>query len=156
MARQRCVIHAIIDSADPVTLLSKYQELAATTKDIVETDIPQSALDDFVNLGFSVKDASVRSVVFDESLIKPAYPDYAKMRRLVDQALTPPSQSTSTSASSSSSSSAASSSSSAPSTAGTSASPTKDPAADVSDACAYNPRQAAEQLAAGKPPTKRR
>ena len=50
MARQRCTIDAIIDAADPVTLLRKYQELAATTKDIVSTDIPRSALDDFVDL----------------------------------------------------------------------------------------------------------
>ena len=51
MARQRCTINAIIDAADPVTLLEQYQELAATTEDIVSTDIPQSALDDFVDLG---------------------------------------------------------------------------------------------------------
>src|SRR3712207_7925947 len=34
MARQRCTINAIIDAADPVTLLERYQELAATTQDI--------------------------------------------------------------------------------------------------------------------------
>ena len=50
MARQRCVIKAIVEAADPVTLLQKYQELADTTKDIVSTDIPQSALDDFVDV----------------------------------------------------------------------------------------------------------
>ena len=44
MARQRCTIDAIVDAADPVTLLRSYQELAATTKDIVSTDIPRSAL----------------------------------------------------------------------------------------------------------------
>ena len=44
MARQRCTIDAIIDAADPITLLRKYQELARTTKDIVITDIPRSAL----------------------------------------------------------------------------------------------------------------
>ena len=76
MARQRCTIDAIVDAADPVTLLRSYQELAATTRDIVSTDIPRSALDDFVDLAFLVKDASIRSVVFDATLIDPAYPDY--------------------------------------------------------------------------------
>ena len=57
MARQRCTINAIIDAADPVTLLEQYQEIAATTQDIVSTDIPRSALDDFVDLAFLVKDA---------------------------------------------------------------------------------------------------
>ena len=55
MARQRCTIDAIIDAADPVTLLRQYQELAATTQDIVSTDIPRSALDDFVDLAFLVQ-----------------------------------------------------------------------------------------------------
>ena len=58
MARQRCTIDAIVDAADPVTLLRSYQELAATTQDIVSTDIPRSALDDFVDLAFLVKDAT--------------------------------------------------------------------------------------------------
>ena len=89
MARQRCTIDAIVDAADPVTLLRSYQELAATTQDIVSTDIPRSALDDFVDLAFLVKDAPVRSVVFDETLIEPAYPDYEQMRRIVQQAIAP-------------------------------------------------------------------
>ena len=89
MARQRCTIDAIIEAADPVTLLQQYQELAATTKDIVSTDIPRSALDDFVDLGFLVKDADVRSVVFDSTLIDPAYPDYDQIRQIVEDALAP-------------------------------------------------------------------
>jgi LCP family protein required for cell wall assembly len=74
MARQRCTIDAIIQAADPVTLLEQYQELAATTKDIVSTDIPRSALDDFVDVGFLVKDAEVRSVVFDSTADRPGVP----------------------------------------------------------------------------------
>ena len=151
MARQRCTIDAIIDAADPVTLLEKYQELAATTKDIVDTDIPRSALDDFVDVGFLVKDASVRSVVFDASLIDPAYPDYDQMRAIVQSALAPPAD-------------GAGSSSAPPSTdpaeptepadGAEPTAPASDPAADVGDACAYDEAQAEEELAAGKPETK--
>ena len=71
MARQRCTINAIIEAADPVTLLEQYQEIAETTQDIVSTDIPSRALDDFVDLAFLVKDANVRSVVFDVNLDRP-------------------------------------------------------------------------------------
>jgi polyisoprenyl-teichoic acid--peptidoglycan teichoic acid transferase len=148
MARQRCTINAIIDAADPVTLLRKYQQIAETTQDIVSTDISQSALSDFVDLGFQVKDAEVRSVVFDNTLIDPAYPDYDDMRQIVKSALNP---------------AAASSSSSAPATGttpGTSGSagetppPSTSPVADVGDACAYDPQQAQAALAEGKPPTR--
>jgi anionic cell wall polymer biosynthesis LytR-Cps2A-Psr (LCP) family protein len=153
MARQRCTIKAIIDAADPVTLLEQYQELAATTKDIVSTDIPRSVLDDFVDLGFRVKDADVRSVVFDAGLIDPAYPDYDQMRQIVQDSLaTAPASSSSSAASpgtSASSTSAAPTTGEAPPTAAAS------PVTDVGDACAYDPVKAQEALDAGEPPTKK-
>nr|WP_275586527.1 LCP family protein [Geodermatophilus normandii] len=150
MDRQRCTIKAIIDEADPITLLDQYQELAATTQDIVSTDIPRSALDDFVDLAFLVKDADIRSVVFDTSLIDPAYPDYDLMRQIVQDAFV------------------GSAGPAAPAPApGTNASGAEvpngsppvpvegaDPAADVRDACAYDPAQAQAALDQGKPPTR--
>lgn len=147
MARQRCTIDAIIDAADPVTLLEKYQDLAATTKDIVSTDIPRSALDDFVDLAFLVKDAETRSVVFDSTLIDPAYPDYDQMRQVVQEALVPPSAAPASSAPASTEPAAPTTDADAPTT-------TEDPVADVADACAYDEAQAEEALAAGEPPTR--
>jgi polyisoprenyl-teichoic acid--peptidoglycan teichoic acid transferase len=167
MARQRCAIKAIVEAADPVTLLRQYQKLAATTKDMVSTDIPRSALDDFVSLAFRVKDAHIRSVVFDQSLINPAYPDYDKIRSIVADALTATPATTSPTASSPSSSpSSASSAAPVPATAAatgaaaTSAAPSgpppvSNPVTDVKDACAYDPAQAAAARAAGEPPTRR-
>jgi polyisoprenyl-teichoic acid--peptidoglycan teichoic acid transferase len=148
MARQRCTIDAIIQAADPVTLLEQYQELAATTKDIVSTDIPRSALDDFVDVGFLVKDAEVRSVVFDATLIDPAYPDYDQMRQIVQDALAPAPE-PSTSEAPASSEPAAPSDGEAETPA-----PTENPTADVGDACAYDPVRAQEALDQGEPPTK--
>jgi polyisoprenyl-teichoic acid--peptidoglycan teichoic acid transferase len=150
MARQRCAINAIVDEADPITLLSRYQELAETTKNIVRTDIPSDALDDFVDLGFLVKDASIKSLVFDTSLIDPAYPDYDKIRKLTDNALDPPAPRSDDA------------SNSAPSTSATPSDPAKtptpepdeDPVDDVKDACAYDPAQAAEARAQGEPPSR--
>ncbi|MCW2635829.1 MAG: Cell envelope-related function transcriptional attenuator common domain, partial [Blastococcus sp.] len=148
MARQRCTIKAIIDAADPVTLLRQYEKIAATTKDIVSTDIPSSALDDFVDVAFLVQDSPIRSVVFDPSVIDPAYPDYDLMRRLVNEALAPPASTPSSSATSSPT--PANSSSSASGT----AEPTKNPVDELADACAYDPAQAKKALDAGEPPTK--
>jgi anionic cell wall polymer biosynthesis LytR-Cps2A-Psr (LCP) family protein len=153
MARQRCTIKAIVDAADPITLLRSYQELAATTQDIVSTDIPRSALDDFVDLAFLVKDTELRSVVFDETLIDPAYPDYDLMREIVQDSITP------ASASDGAAESTAPASESAPPADGSEApaeepAPAQDPAADVDDACAYDRARAEEALAEGKPPTR--
>ncbi|MGY1681577.1 LCP family protein [Geodermatophilus sp. SYSU D01176] len=152
MARQRCTIDAIIDAADPVTLLERYQELAATTQDIVSTDIPQSALDDFVDLAFLVKDAEVRSVVFDDTVIDPAYPDYDRIRAIVEDAITP---------TPAGDDAADGTATPTPTPTPAPGSPTPAPGApagdaatvtDVADACAYDPVRAAEARAAGEPP----
>ena len=147
MARQRCTIDAIVDAADPVTLLRSYQELAATTQDIVRTDIPPSVLDDFVDLAFLVKDAPLRSVVFDQTVIDPAYPDYERMRQIVRDVLSPAFAATPEDA-------AGSGTPTTPAAPppGETAEPA--PVTDVGDACAYDRVRAEEALAAGKPPTR--
>jgi LCP family protein required for cell wall assembly len=150
MARQRCTIDAIIDAADPVTLLERYQELAATTQDIVSTDIPRSALDDFVDLGFLVKDGEVRSVVFDNSVIDPAYPDYDRIRQIVDEALAP------APAPDDAADGTAAPTTPAEQTPPPAGTPEGDaqPVTDVGDACAYDPAQAQAARDAGEPPNR--
>jgi polyisoprenyl-teichoic acid--peptidoglycan teichoic acid transferase len=154
MARQRCVIQAIVEAADPVTLVQKYQQLADTTKDIVSTDIPQSALDSFVDLALRVKNAQIRSLVFDASVINPAYPDYDRIRALVADAVASPSAATGSAAPTAT---ASASSSAAPTTGAVATTGSaKDPVTDLKDACVYDPVQAAKAIAAGEPPTRRR
>jgi anionic cell wall polymer biosynthesis LytR-Cps2A-Psr (LCP) family protein len=148
MARQRCAIKAIVDEADPITLLQRYQQLAETTKDIVRTDIPSSALDDFVDLAFLVKDAKIRSLVFDTSLIEPAYPDYDLMRELVDEALNPPPADDASSSSRTTASPSPSDPAKTPSP-----KPEKDAVDDVEDACAYDPARAEKAREKGEPPS---
>jgi LCP family protein required for cell wall assembly len=154
MARQRCTIDAIVDAADPGTVLRQYQEIARTTQDIVSTDIPRSALDDFVELGFLVKDAEIRSVVFDASVINPAYPDYDQMRALVQQALAPAAPATGDTPPPSEPAEPTADAPGDPPADGEP--PTVNPITDVGDACAYDPAVAQEALAQGEPPTRRR
>ena len=153
MARQRCTIKAIVDAANPVTLLGRYEKIAATTKNIVSTDIPSSALNDFVDLAFLVKDAPIRSVVFDPSVIRPAYPDYNLMRRLVRKALAPPASAAPTTDDATGTTSSAPATTSATATQ-TGATPSSNPVAELTDACAYDRAKAEAALAAGQPPTK--
>jgi LCP family protein required for cell wall assembly len=155
MARQRCVIQAIVKAADPVTLLRRYQELAATTKDIVSTDIPQSALDSFVDVALLVKGAQIRSLVFDQQVINPAYPDYDRMRALVAEAVATSASGTAAPTTAASATAAPTTSAPATGTVPTSGS-AADPVTDLNKACVYDPQQAAAALAAGEPPTRRR
>jgi polyisoprenyl-teichoic acid--peptidoglycan teichoic acid transferase len=96
MDRQRCMINAIVGAADPMTLITRYQEIATTTQDIVSTDIPQAVVGDFADLALKVKGSGIQSVVFDNTVIRPAYPDFDKIRTVVQDALLTTSAATST------------------------------------------------------------
>lgn len=157
MDRQRCVINAVIAQANPVTLLSRYQALAATTKDILQTDIPQTLLPAFVDLALRIKDGRTTSVVFDNTVINPAYPDYNLIRATVKQALAPPPLPPA----GPSTSSAPTSPSTAPPT--TTAPSTTPPPVDsgvppaaqaLASSCAYDPAAAEAALKQGEPPTR--
>jgi hypothetical protein len=156
------MIGAIAKAADPVTLLTRYQQIAASTENIVSTDIPQSVVGDFVDLGLKVKSAGIKSVVFDDSVIKPAYPDYDKMRSLVEDALHPPSPGassgpdTSAPTGSTGGGSTGGGTTSGGAAASSSAGAPTSPAVDTTDACAYDPVAAQKALAQGEPPTKKR
>ena len=92
MERQRCTMKAIIDQADPVRILTRYESIAATSKDLVFTDIPGFLLPSFVDLSAKMKSATVRSTMFTNKVISPANPDYAKIRAQVRTAITLTSQ----------------------------------------------------------------
>jgi LCP family protein required for cell wall assembly len=90
MRRQRCVIAAIADKADPQTLLVNYQSVAAAAKNTITTDIPQSRLSAFAELGTRVKDGELRSLPFTDEIVTYYEPDYALIRQLVTEALAGP------------------------------------------------------------------
>jgi LCP family protein required for cell wall assembly len=89
--RQRCAIHAIVSSANPSTLVTKYQQIASASKQLLSTDIPQEILPAFIDLGLKVKDAKVSNVDLDKDKNFPngRHPDYAAMREIVAKATRP-------------------------------------------------------------------
>ncbi|HEY3529335.1 MAG TPA: LCP family protein [Nocardioides sp.] len=88
MARQRCVVNAIIDEANPVNLLRRYQALAAAGSRVVSTDIPKELLPAFVELALRAKDHRAKSVLFRLSTeFNPGAPDFDYMHEVVQKAL---------------------------------------------------------------------
>jgi polyisoprenyl-teichoic acid--peptidoglycan teichoic acid transferase len=90
MQNQRCVIDAVINQVNPENILLRYQQIAAAGKKIARTDIPQRLLSPLVDLGLKVKDARIRSVVFQPSAhFNPVTPNFSYMRSIVQKALNP-------------------------------------------------------------------
>jgi LCP family protein required for cell wall assembly len=90
MERQRCMVSAIVDAADPLNVLRRYQDLAAAGKDILRTDVPRDLMPAFVDLALKVKERKMRSVAFVSSdKFFSGDPDYDWMRSVVAKALGP-------------------------------------------------------------------
>ncbi len=87
MARQRCVMTAMVNQLDPATLLARFQRIAAAGKQVVHTDLPASQLATFIDLGTKAKAAKITSVQFVPPLTTPARPDFVAIRRSVQVAL---------------------------------------------------------------------
>jgi cell envelope-related function transcriptional attenuator common domain len=87
MRRQRCVFHALLEQADPATVLARFTQLAEAAKGMFRTDIPRPMLRHLVPVAARVKEAKVTSVQFVPPLIHTGYPDWAKIRRITAQAI---------------------------------------------------------------------
>lgn len=88
MRRQRCLMAAVIDGADPMTLLTRYDKILDAGRQIIQTDIPAEMLPAFVDVALKINDATVRSVVFERSDdFVPESPDYVWVHEQVDAAI---------------------------------------------------------------------
>ncbi|GAA1141951.1 LCP family protein [Nocardioides aquiterrae] len=90
MLRQRCMVNAIIEEADPLNVLRRYQALAKAGEEIVRTDVPRELMPAFVDLALKVKEKKIRSIAFitsDEFFS--GDPDYTWMQSVVAKALEP-------------------------------------------------------------------
>jgi LCP family protein required for cell wall assembly len=83
MARQRCVMTAMVNQLEPGTLLSHFQQIAAAGPKVVSTDIPAAELPTFITLGSQAKSRRIESVQFVPPLIVPHHPDYRLIRNRV-------------------------------------------------------------------------
>ena len=83
MARQRCVMTAMVNQLDPTTLLKNFQRIASAGKQVVSTDIPAADLPTFLTLGQQAKSRRIESVQFVPPLIVPHHPDYSVIRQRV-------------------------------------------------------------------------
>ncbi|RFS82543.1 LytR family transcriptional regulator [Actinomadura spongiicola] len=88
MGRQKCLMRAIAEQADPQTVLTSFDKLAAAAKRTLSTDIPQELLPALVKLSNKVKSgAEINSLQFVPPLIYTGSPDFDLIRRLASDAV---------------------------------------------------------------------
>jgi LCP family protein required for cell wall assembly len=87
MARQRCVMTAMVNQLDPTTVLSNFQKIASASQQVVSTDIPAGDLPQFITLAQKAKQSQITSTQFVPPLITPKNPDFNLIRSRVAQVI---------------------------------------------------------------------
>jgi LCP family protein required for cell wall assembly len=87
MARQKCVMNAMLQQISPQRVLLKFEEFARAGKELVDTDLPASELDNFAQLALKAKAQKVASVSFVPPQISTSDPDIDKIRSMIDKAI---------------------------------------------------------------------
>jgi polyisoprenyl-teichoic acid--peptidoglycan teichoic acid transferase len=87
MARQKCVMSAMLNQLSPQTVLTKFQGIATASKEVVQTDIPAGALGTFTDLALDAKKLPVSSFSAVPPLIHTGDPDFALIRTKAAEAV---------------------------------------------------------------------
>jgi anionic cell wall polymer biosynthesis LytR-Cps2A-Psr (LCP) family protein len=90
MGRQRCLIGAVSQQADPLKLAQSFPSLARSFEEDISTSIKLDDLSAWVTLLLRVKGGHIRSLPFTNSNIKTSNPDFDYIRTKVKAALAAP------------------------------------------------------------------
>ncbi len=87
MARQKCVLNAMLKQLDPQTVVANFGDIAAAGKQVISTSIPHSELGTFVDLALKTRRLPVSTVSFVPPRINTGDPDWALIRSMVSGAI---------------------------------------------------------------------
>ena len=87
MARQKCVMNAMLHQLSPRTVLTHVESIAAAGKQLMSTDIPASQLGTFIDLALKARSTPVATVSFVPPRIQTYDPDYDLIRSQVEKAI---------------------------------------------------------------------
>jgi len=83
MARQKCVLAAMLNQLNPATVATNFTKLVAASGSLAETSVPASQITVLTSLALKAKSKPIISVLFTPPLIVTARPDYALIRQTV-------------------------------------------------------------------------
>lgn len=90
MARQKCVMSAMLQQLSPKTVVLKFDEIAKASQALITTDIPASEVDRFMDLATKARKQPIRTVSFVPPMIRTSNPDIDKIHAAVKKAIDPP------------------------------------------------------------------
>jgi LCP family protein required for cell wall assembly len=87
MARQKCVMNAMLHQLSPQTVLTHFQQIAHASSEMVSTDIPASEVDRFMALALKAKAQPISTLSLVPPLVNTAKPDIPMIHRKVRETI---------------------------------------------------------------------
>ena len=87
MARQKCVMSAMLKQVSPQVAVTNFSEIASASSDMISTNLPASELDRFMQLALKARNQRISTVSLVPPLINTADPDITFIRSTVAAAI---------------------------------------------------------------------
>lgn len=87
MARQKCVMSAMLQQVSPQVALRNFEKIAGASSAMVSTDVPRSEVDRFVELALKAKSQRIATLSLVPPMINTANPDIALVQEKVQAAI---------------------------------------------------------------------
>jgi LCP family protein required for cell wall assembly len=87
MARQKCVMSAMLQQVSPQTALRNFQSIARASSEMVSTSIPGSEVGRFLDLALKARSQKISTLSLVPPLVNTGDPDIAEVQDLVAQAI---------------------------------------------------------------------
>ncbi len=87
MARQKCVMNAMLQQVSPQSALRNFESIAQASSDMISTNLPASELDRFMSLAMKAKEQKMSTLSLVPPLINTADPDIDLVQRKVAAAI---------------------------------------------------------------------
>jgi LCP family protein required for cell wall assembly len=87
MARQKCVMNAMLHQISPQTVLTNFEKIAKASSEMVSTDIPASEVDRFMELALEARSQPVSTLSLVPPMIDTGNPDIRLVQRKVKEAI---------------------------------------------------------------------
>jgi LCP family protein required for cell wall assembly len=87
MARQKCVMGAMLQQISPQTALTNFEAIAKASSAMISTNIPPSEVDRFISLALKARGQKVSTVSLVPPMVVTAHPDIPTVRRMITAAI---------------------------------------------------------------------
>jgi len=87
MARQKCVLNAMLQQVSPQTALRNFEAIADASTAMISTDVPAGEVDRFIDLALKARNQPVSTLSLVPPLVDTAHPDIDRIRAEVARAI---------------------------------------------------------------------